>query len=202
MKKPKSVATFFLGFSVLLGAVLGTAVGVNAAETGASKYIIDTKGAHAFVQFRVKHLGVSWLYGRFTDFSGEFTYDAAKPEKSSIQVDLKTASLETDHAERNKHLRSSDFLDVDKYPAASFTSTAVVPTGKDSFDLKGKLTLFKQSRDITIKAVKTGEGADPWGGYRVGFEGTTTINPADFGVDMSPAVEQVELTLSIEGIRQ
>lgn len=202
MKKSQSVAAFLFGFCLLFVTALGISAGANAAESASTKYVIDTKGQHAFVMFRVKHLGVSWLYGRFTDFSGEFTYDAAKPEKSSIKVDLNTASLETDHAERNKHLRSSDYLDVEKYPAAGFSSTALVPTGKDSFDLKGKLTLFKQTRDVTIKVVKTGEGADPWGGYRVGFEGTTTIKPADFGLDMSPTVEEVELTLSIEGIRQ
>jgi polyisoprenoid-binding protein YceI len=177
-------------------------LGVYAGESSAQKYLIDTPKAHAFVQFRVKHLGISWLYGRFNTFSGEFTYDAKKPENSSVSVNLETASLETDHAERNKHLRSSDFLDVEKYPAASFTSTSFTPTGEGTFDLKGKLTLFKQSRDVTIKVVKVGEGSDPWGGYRVGFEGTTTISPADFGVDMGPMVSSVELTLSVEGIRQ
>lgn len=194
--------SYLIALLLSSGLLLAAATTANAAESSTGKYVIDTKGMHAFVQFRVKHLGVSWLYGRFTDFSGDFTYDAEKPEKSSIKVDLKTASLESNHAERDKHLRSSDYMDVEKYPAASFTSTAIVPTGKDSFDVKGKLTLFKQTREITIKTVKIGEGADPWGGYRVGFEGTTTIKPADFGIDMSPTVEEVELTLSIEGIRQ
>lgn len=173
-----------------------------AGETGTNKYVIDTKGAHAFVQFRVKHLGVSWLYGRFNDFSGEFTYDSAKPEKSSVNVSLDVASLETDHAERNKHLRSSDFLDVEKYPSASFASTSFTSTGENTYELKGKLTLFKTAKDITVNVVKVGEGADPWGGYRVGFEGKVNISPKDFGVDMSPMVETVELTLSVEGIRQ
>lgn len=196
----KNLTAKFSKLIFALSVLLCSAVSVNAAEKGASKYVIDTE--HAFIQFRAPHLGISWLYGRFTDFGGEFTYDADKPENSSIKANVKTASLETDHAERNKHLRSSDYIHVDKYPAASFTSTKIVPTGEDTFDVKGKLTLFKKTRDITIKAVKVGEGADPWGGYRVGFEGTTTIKPADFGVDMAPTVEEVELTLSIEGIRQ
>lgn len=168
----------------------------------ADKYKIDTEGAHAFVQFRVKHLGISWLYGRFNDFSGEFSYDEKKPEKSTVSVELDMTSLDSMHAERDKHLRSSDYLNVDKFKTASFVSTEFKPTGKGKAQLKGKLTLFKETREISIDVTKVGAGADPWGGYRLGFEGTTVIKPADFGVDMSPTVTEVELTLSVEGIRQ
>lgn len=197
MKLSSVFTTIFVGILLSVSSLF-----VVAAETGSNKYVIDTKGAHAFVQFRVKHLGISWLYGRFNDFSGEFSYDSAKPEKSSVKVSLNVASLETDHAERNKHLRSSDFLDVEKYPSASFSSTSFKSTGENTYELKGNLTLFKATKEITLDVVKVGEGADPWGGYRVGFEGKTTISPKDFGVDMSPMVETVELTLSVEGIRQ
>ncbi len=168
----------------------------------AADYVIDTKGAHAFVQFRTKHIGFSWLYGRFTDFQGEFSYDADKPEASKVAVTLKTASLASNHAERDKHLRSSDYLNVEKYPDASFTSSSFKASGENTYELKGKLTLFNTTKDITIDVVKIGEGPDPWNGYRVGFEGKTSIKPADFGVDMSPTVDTVELTLSIEGIRK
>ncbi len=168
----------------------------------AADYVIDTKGAHAFVQFRTKHLGISWLYGRFTEFGGEFSYDAAKPEASKVSVLVKTNSLESNHAERDKHLRSSDFLDVSKHPEAKFVSTSFKPKGGDKFELKGNMTLFGKTKEVTIDVLKIGEGDDPWGGYRVGFEGTTTISPADFGIDMSPMVETVELTLSVEGIKK
>ncbi|MGJ8664178.1 MAG: YceI family protein, partial [Marinicella sp.] len=78
----------------------------------ADKYKIDTKGAHAFVQFKIKHLGFSWLYGRFDSFSGEFEYDESDPSKSNIQMTVETNSVNSNHPARDKHLRSDDFLNV------------------------------------------------------------------------------------------
>ena len=80
----------------------------------ADDYEIDIKDAHAFIQFRVQHLGYSWLYGRFNEFGGTFSYDEAAPEKTSVEVTIKTNSVDSNHAERDKHLRSDDFLDVSK----------------------------------------------------------------------------------------
>jgi len=176
------------------------APGLAAAE----KYVIDTEGAHAFVQFRIKHLGYSWLYGRFNDFSGSFTYDEAAPNDSKVEVVVDTASLDSNHAERDKHLRGPDFLDVDKYPEARFESTSYKETGINEAVLKGDLTLHGVTRPITIDVRKIGSGPDPWGGYRRGFEGTTSITLKDFGIDynLGPFSREVDLTLSVEGIRQ
>jgi len=170
----------------------------------ADKYTIDTEGAHAFIQFRVKHLGYSWLYGRFNDFSGNFTYDESSPNDSMIEVVIKTDSIDSNHAERDKHLRGKDFLEVKKYPEASFVSTSYKETGFDESELKGDLTLHGVTKPVTIHVTRIGNGPDPWGGYRRGFEGTTTITLKDFGIDfdLGPASTDVELTLSIEGIRQ
>jgi polyisoprenoid-binding protein YceI len=172
----------------------------------AADYVIDTKGAHAFVQFRVKHLGYSWLYGRFNEFSGEFSYDEAKPEASKIFVDINTTSLDSNHAERDKHLRSKDFLDTDKFPTAKFVSTAYKPTGAKTAQLTGDLTLHGVTKSITIDVEHIGGGSDPWGGYRNGFEGRTTIKGADFGIDMAkklgPASGEIEMFLTVEGIRK
>ena len=170
----------------------------------AEDYVIDTKDAHAFVQFRVQHLGYSWLYGRFNEFSGQFSYDDAAPEKSSVEVTIKTASVDSNHAERDKHLRSDDFLDVNKYPEAKFTSTSYTP-GKDGKGiLKGKLTLHGVTKAVEIEMHSIGAGKDPWGGYRRGFEGKTTFAMADFGIvkDLGPKSKDVEMTLSLEGIKQ
>jgi len=170
----------------------------------AADYVIDTKGAHAFIQFRVQHLGYSWLYGRFNDFSGKFSYDEAAPEKASVEVNIKTSSVDSNHAERDKHLRSDDFLDVSKFPEAKFVSTSYAP-GKDGKGvLKGNLTLHGVTKPLEIDVEFIGAGDDPWGGYRVGFEGTTRFAMADFGIvkDLGPKSKDVEMILSVEGIKQ
>ena len=170
----------------------------------ADDYVIDTKGAHASIKFRVQHLGYSWLYGRFNDFSGNFSYDEKQPDKSSVEVTIKTSSVDSNHAERDKHLRSDDFLNVAKYPEAKFISTGYTQ-GKDGTGvLKGNLTLNGVTKPLEIDVEFIGTGNDPWGGYRVGFEGTTRFAMADFGIvkDLGPKSKDVEMTLSVEGIKQ
>jgi len=182
--------------------VAGLTIGSSALQ--AADYVIDTKGAHAFIQFRVQHLGYSWLYGRFNEFSGQFSYDDAAPEKSSVKVTIKTASVDSNHAERDKHLRSDDFLDVKKYPEAKFISTSYTP-GKDGKGiLKGNLTLHGVTKAVEIDMYSIGEGKDPWGGYRSGFEGKTKFAMADFGImkNLGPKSKDVEMTLSLEGIKK
>jgi polyisoprenoid-binding protein YceI len=170
----------------------------------AEEYVIDTDKAHAFIQFRVQHLGYSWLYGRFNTFSGDFSYDEAKPEQARVRVTIDTASIDTNHAERDKHLRSPDFFDVKQFPRASFESTGYQALGKEKGRLEGRLTLRGVTKPVTLEVSQVGAGNDPWGGYRRGFHGTTTITMADFGIptNLGPASERVELTLSIEGIRK
>ncbi len=186
-----------LGFLILLGALLSP-------FAQAADYVIDTKGSHAFIQFRIQHLGYSWLYGRFNDFEGHFSFDEANPEKSSVRVDIKTASVDSNHAERDKHLRSDDFLDVEKFPAAKFASTRVEPKGDGKATVYGKLSLKDVTRDIVLDVYKVGEGEDPWGGYRAGFQGSTTFKLKDFNImkDLGPLSQEVEMILSIEGVRQ
>jgi len=182
------------------GLVLTLSSSVFAAES----YVIDTKGMHAFVEFKIKHLGYSWLKGRFNDFEGEFNYDEKNPEKSNVNVTIKTASVDSNHAERDKHLRGSDFLNVSKYPTATFKSTKVVSKEKGEADIHGKLTLNGVTRDIIIDAEEIGAGSDPWGGFRRGFEGSTVIALKDYNINfnLGPASEKVELILNIEGVRK
>ena len=167
----------------------------------AAAYRLDSE--HSFIQFRIKHLGYSWLYGRFNKISGEFNHDPKNPEGDRISISIDTASVDTNHAERDKHLRDERFLDVNKYPEASFESTKYAGDGKRGV-LKGYLTLHGISKLIDIKVEKLGEGADPWGGYRVGFIGTTTLTLKDFGItyDLGPAAKTMELELGVEGIRK
>ena len=180
--------------------------GLTFASTNAfaDTYTIDTKGAHAFVQFRIQHLGFSWLYGRFNEFGGTFNYDEAAPEKSSVEVNIKTASVDSNHAERDKHLRSADFLDVEKFPEAKFVSTGYAPGENNTGTLKGDLTLHGVTKPVEIAVQKIGGGKDPWGGYRMGFEGQTSFALADFDIpgQLGPKSKNVQMILSIEGIRQ
>ncbi|WP_462158184.1 YceI family protein [Pseudoalteromonas sp. GB56] len=183
----------------IAGALVTSSYSVSAAD-----YVIDTQGAHAFVNFKIKHLGYSWLYGRFNTFSGEFSYDAANADASKIKVVIDTASVDSNHAERDKHLRGSDFLNVEKNPKATFESTTIKFSDADNAVVTGDFTLNGVSKSISFDIQKVGEGDDPWGGYRVGFVGTTSIALKDYGIDynLGPASTHVDLELSIEGIRQ
>lgn len=166
-------------------------------------YVIDTKDAHASIHFRIKHLGFSWLYGRFNRFEGRFSYDERNPSAAKVQVTIDTASLDSNHAERDKHLRGEDFLDVRNYPQAKFVSTGFTEQGEGRALLKGNLTLHGVTRRITIDVEHIGHGPDPWGTYRRGFAGTTTLKLKDFGIDyyLGPASREVEIILSLEGVR-
>lgn len=171
----------------------------------ADEYIIDKKGMHAFINFSVSHLGYSFVQGRFNDFDGSFSYDEKKPNEAKINIVINTKSVDSNHAERDKHLRGADFLEVDKYPQAKFVSTSYAPS-KDNktATLKGDFTLHGVTKPITIDVKMIGGGKDPWGGHRIGFAGTTTLVMADFGMvkNLGPASKNVELSFIIEGIRQ
>ncbi|MEQ8824312.1 MAG: YceI family protein [Filomicrobium sp.] len=188
----------------LLGALVMLAVIGIQSSAHAETFVIDTKGAHASINFRIKHLGFSWLTGRFDKFSGEFTYDEKAPEKASIKVEIDTASVNSNHAERDKHLRNADFLDVTKFPKATFESTSVEVGENQTAKVHGTLTLHGVTKDITIDAKYIGGGKDPWGGFRRGFAGTTKLALADFGINynLGPASKEVELDLHVEGIRK
>lgn len=180
------------------------AAGLVSLPALADKYVIDTKGAHASINFSIQHLGYSYLTGRFNDFSGDFTYDPKDVAASSINVTIDTTSVDSNHAERDKHLRSPDFLNVEKFPTATFVSKKIVPEEDGEFDVVGDLTLNGVTKSITIEVDKVGEGKDPWGGYRVGFEGETEIALKDFNItqDLGPASQTVKLELHVEGIKQ
>jgi polyisoprenoid-binding protein YceI len=192
MMLKKTLAALTLGGALFAGQAL------------AADYAIDKPGQHAFINFKISHLGYSWLYGTFKDFDGSFSFDAANPEASKVSVTINTASVDSNHAERDKHLRGSDFLNVEAHPTATFESTAVASTGEGTADITGNLTLNGVTKPVVIKAKLLGEGKDPWGGYRAGFEGSTTLKLKDFDIqkDLGPASQEVELILSVEGIRQ
>jgi polyisoprenoid-binding protein YceI len=169
----------------------------------AADYLIDTAKGHASINFRIKHLGYSWLTGRFDTFGGTFTFDEKDPAAAKVKVEIDTASINSNHGERDKHLRGKDFLDAADFPKATFESTSVKING-DKATITGKLTLRGMTKEVVIEAERIGGGADPWGGYREGFAGTTRFALKDFGInfDLGPASKEVELQLNVEGVRQ
>lgn len=181
-----------------------TLIAASSLSATAADYVIDTKGMHAAINFRIQHLGYSWLYGQFRDFTGQFSFDENNPDAGSVSVNIDTTSIDSNHAERDKHLRGDDFLATDQFPAASFTSTSVDLDSTGSGTISGDLTLKGNTRPVTLEVKGIGAGNDPWGGYRRGFEATTELTLADFGIDynLGPAAKNVELILSIEGVRQ
>ncbi|MCK2151038.1 MULTISPECIES: YceI family protein [Marinobacter] len=190
---------------VLLASAVSMAIaGAVQADGHSATFDFDDKGAHQFVTFKISHLGFSWLYGRFNEFDGQFVYDAENPANSSVNVTIDTSSVDSNNAERDKHLRSEDFLYVDEYPQASFKSKRVVVDGEGEADIIGDLTLRGVTKEVTLDAELIGHGEDPWGGYRMGFEAETELRLKDFGIPMElgEASETVEIIISVEGIRQ
>lgn len=170
----------------------------------AEDYIVDKEGAHASIQFKISHLGYSWLWGRFNDFDGTFSYDEKDKSAAKVAVTVNTKSVDSNHAERDKHLRGADFLDVKKFPQAKFESSSYVESKEGKAVLKGNLTLHGVTKEVTLELNKIGAGKDPWGGYRRGFEGQTRITLKDFGItkNLGPASAELDLIISLEGIKQ
>lgn len=173
-------------------------------QASAADYKLDIKGTHAFIQFKIQHLGYSWIIGQFNKFDGKLKYDNSNEEASEISIVIDTASIDTNHKLRDKHLRDEKFLDVNKYPQATFISKKYQPTGPDMAILTGDFTFHGVTRSIDIEVHKMGEGKDPWGGERVGFEGTTKFKLKDYKIEkkLSPSSAEVELYFTLEGIKQ
>lgn len=186
---------------LLLGSAFSAALAmpmfVNAAD-----YTIDTSGAHASVNFKVSHLGYSFIQGRFNKFDGSFSFDPENIGASKVTVNVDTYSLDSNHAERDKHIKSSDFIDASKFSTAKFISTKVTPKADNELAITGNLTLHGITKTITIDANFIGEGKDPWGGYRAGFQGTTRLQLADFAIQVMGPASYVDMDLHVEGIRK
>ncbi|KXF83301.1 YceI family protein [Enterovibrio coralii] len=181
---------------------MGFGAAALATTAMAEDYVIDTDGAHASINFKVPHLGYSFIKGRFNDFSGEFSYDPENVEDSTVVVTIDTTSLDSNHAERDKHLRSGDFIDASKFSSATFKSTSVKQNADGTLTIDGDLTLHGKTNPISIAANFIGAGNDPWGGYRAGFDGTTRIELADYDINVVGPSSYVDLELHVEGIKK
>lgn len=178
---------------------------VPLSQAQAADYQIDTEGQHAFVQFKISHLGFSYILGSFEAFEGQFAYDPDDLEASSAEIEVQVDSLTSNHAERDRHILSDDFLNASAFPTATFTSTGFESTGDNEGVLSGDLTLHGETQEVEMPVTLLGEGEDPWGNYRAGFEGSTTLTLSDYGIDMSDfpeSMHELELYVTFEGIRQ
>ena len=158
---------------------------------------------HSTVIFKVKHFGVSYSYGSFRKVNGKLVVDEKRPAKSSVSIDLDAASVFTANKKRDTHLRSPDFLNVKQFPKITFRSTRIRKAGQD-LAVTGKLTLHGVTKTITVKMAYIGKGKDAWGGHRIGFEGSFTVNRADYGITkMKGAVgDKLHLVVAVEGIKK
>lgn len=162
--------------------------------------------AHSEIGFRVRHMMFSKVSGSFHDWEGDFEFDPDDPTKAAIHVDIDTASVDTSNEDRDQHLRSEDFFDVENHPVIHFESTDVESVKDGQFTLRGDLTIRGETHPIALDVDYHGKAVDPWGNDRVGFTATTSLNRKDFGLTWNQALEaggvlvgdKVEVELNVQ----
>ena len=167
----------------------------------AENYTIDA--AHSAVNFKISHLGLSWVHGRFDEVAGRFTVDAAEPASSSFAMTIEAKSVDTNNQKRDEHLRSPDFFDVKQFPSITFTSTAVKPT-KGGYEVRGDLTMHGVTRPMTFNLVGGRKADFPKGVHRTGFSTELFVKRSDFGITkFADALgDKVYIEISFEGTRK
>lgn len=173
----------------------------NAEIPKTGKYKIDAD--HTTVLFTISHLGFSDMTGRFNNFEGNLILNPAG--KSRVDFTIQTSSVDSNHAKRDKHLRSPDFLNTKQFPQMHFVSKKVSFNKQGELDkVMGNLTLHGKTNAVTLDIKPVGAGKDPWGGYRAGYNATTVIKRSDYGMNFMPGGvgDDIAITLNIEAIEQ
>jgi polyisoprenoid-binding protein YceI len=172
----------------------------------AGDYKLDK--AHSRIGFAVRHLEINWVEGRFSDFEGTIHFDNKDVTKSSVEFNAKVESINTGVEARDKHLRTADFFEVEKYPALTFKSTRVERKGKDAYILHGELTIKGVTKQVQLPFQLTGAVKDPWGNMRFGIEAQTKINRRDFNINYGNAFSggldvgnEVTISLRLEAVQ-
>ena len=145
--------------------------------------------AHTSIGFQVRHI-FTMVGGKFLDFSGTIQIDRAKPESSTVELTIQAASINTNEPKRDEHLKSPDFFDAAKYPTIAFKSTSVKAAGNNVYQVTGDFTLRGVTKTITLPVTLVGEGKDPWGNEKAGFELSTTLNRQDYGMTWNKTLDQ------------
>jgi polyisoprenoid-binding protein YceI len=182
----------------------------TAAATQRTNWTIDP--AHTLVEFSAKHMMITTVKGRFSDVKGTITIDEAQPDRSTVEATINAKSLDTRTEDRDKHLRSADFLDVEKFPTVTFKSRRIQGASNQqgkSFKVTGDLTIHDVTREIMLDTTYEGRGKDPWGGERVSFSAETKIDRRDFGVTWNAALEtggvlvsnDIKIQIEVQAVR-
>ncbi len=190
-------------------AIAATAIALLSPGTAraADTYTVDA--AHSEAGFQIRHL-VGKVRGRLRDLKGTILIEPGKPEASSVEFTIQAKSIDTGVADRDKHLRSADFFDVEKFPEISFKSTKIVPAGKDRYDVTGSFTMHGVTKVITIPVTLLGIAKDPWGNERAGFEVVMSLNRKDYGIVWNKILdaggtmlgEEVSIAINLEAVKQ
>jgi polyisoprenoid-binding protein YceI len=167
-------------------------------------------GAHSAVSLTVRHMVISKVRGRFAKWSATLALDTADLARSSVDVEIDAASIDTGVADRDAHLRSPDFLDAQKYPTLRYRSRRVEALSEDHLRVVGDLTIRDVTREVVLDVEHGGQGKDPWGNQRVGFTATASLNRKDFGLTWNQALEtggvlvadRVDVEIELQAIRQ
>ena len=166
-------------------------------------------GAHSAVNLAVRHMVISKVRGHFTKWNAKLALDMADLTKSSVEVEIEAASIDTGVSDRDTHLRSADFLDVQKYPTLTYRSRKVEVVSKERLRVVGDLTIRGVTREVPLDVEVGGQGKDPWGNVRAGFSATTSINRKDFGLTWNQALEtggvlvadRVDIEIELEAVQ-
>jgi polyisoprenoid-binding protein YceI len=167
-------------------------------------------GAHSAVNLTVRHMVISKVRGHFTRWNARLALDTADLARSSVEVDIEAASIETGVADRDAHLRSPDFLDAQKHPTLRYRSRRVEAVSPERLRVVGDLTIRNVTREVPLDVEYGGQGKDPWGNVRVGFSATASINRKDFGLTWNQALEtggvlvadRVDVEIELQAVQQ
>jgi polyisoprenoid-binding protein YceI len=170
----------------------------------------DLDAVHSRIGFAAKHAMVTTVRGQFTSYTAEIHLDDSDIANSTARIEIDAASIDTNNEGRDAHVRNADFLGVEEHPTITFVSTSAERTGDDQFVLHGDLTIRGTTKPVSVAFEQTGAAVDPWGNFRVGFEGKTKINRTDFGVSFNAPLgtgglvisETVTLEFDIAAVRR
>lgn len=183
---------------VLSTALSFAAIGAQAADS----YTIDPVTSSAV--FRVKHFNVAYFYGTFNAIEGSLTWDQNTPANSTVEVIIQAASVDSRNEKRDAHLANPDFFDAKQFPVLKFTGTSFKALDAERYEVAGDFTMHGVTKPLTITVTKTGEGKDPKGEHRIGFETTFVVKRSEFGMDkmLANIGDEVTVIFSTEGIRK
>jgi len=166
--------------------------------------------SHSHVEFAVRHLMISTVKGRFGGVAGTVRSDASDPSGADVEVTIDATSIDTREAQRDAHLKSADFFDVEKFPSLTFRGIRLAGDPAGDFKLTGQLTIHGVTREVTLDVTAEGRGKDPWGGDRAGYSATAKIKRSDFGLTWNQVLEaggiavgdEIKIAIDVELVKQ